>query len=154
MKRRDFLRFSGGAAAVCACGVGLSSCAAITGNSSTPAAKAGSYNYSDGQLTLDISQNNSLQKAGGAVKFTFSDNDKNHKMIVARTGADSFLAFEDKCTHGGRELEYQHRNSRFECISFGGSKFNTQGNVISGPADSPLKKFDAMLKDNMLVITI
>ena len=88
------------------------------------------------------------------MKLSFDADGKGHKMIIARDDADSFLAFEDKCTHGGRELEYQHGKNRFECVSFGGSKFSKAGSVLAGPADKPLTKYAVTPEDGYILVSV
>ncbi len=56
-----------------------------------------------------------------------------------------------KCTHGENTL-FSTGNS-FEC-TLHGSKFDTHGDAIKGPAIHPLKKFKTQLTDDKIIIFI
>lgn len=152
MNRNHFLK-SGGALLVCACGTPLlNGCKAITGNSDTPLLSEKNYQIRQGSIFIDLSLIPELEQDGGAVKLNLSANDL--KMIVARTGPDTFVALHDQCSHGGREIEYKHEESVFRCVSFGHSKYDVDGHVIKGPAKSNLGKFTTILAGKMLEIKL
>lgn len=156
MKRRDFIKTSAGTGIVlctCSLGLGLGSCAAITGNSSTPDAPAGSYSFEENKLILDLAKIPELKKSGYSVKIEDDEKfSKTLKIIIAHTENGDYLAYENRCTHGGREIEYIGSEKKFQCISFGHSSFTLDGKVISGPADSPLNKYELEQKDEKLMI--
>lgn len=158
MKRREFIKASAGTASVlctCSLGFGLTSCAAITGNSSTPEAPAGSFTFKENKLIIDLAKIPELKQNGYSVKIEDKKvSSSNFKIIIAHTGNRNFLAYENRCTHGGREIEYLADENKFQCISFGHSSFTLDGKVISGPADSPLKKYRVEQKDEKLMISL
>ncbi len=152
MKRIDFLR-SGGVLFVCTCGSSLlHGCKAITGDSDTPLLSENTYRISQGILILDLVKIPDLKLKGGAVKLELVDRDL--KIIVAKTGMNKFVALRDRCSHGGRELEYFHDQSIFRCVSFGHSRFDTEGQVIKGPAKNMLLKYNISLINDELQIML
>ena len=155
MERREFLKTSG-AIVVCACaGSSTSACKMISGVSDTPTAPSGSYQVSDSEVMLDLNKVSVLDKVGASIKIEI-ENEKHHplKIIVARVGSSEYIAFSNKCTHGERELEYEHNSRSFTCVSFGHSKFDIKGVVLDGPAEKPVQLFPVSLSDNKLQIIV
>jgi len=152
MKRSDFLK-TGGAFVICACGSSLlHGCKAITGNSGTPSIPENSFVLREGWLYLDLHKIPELAERGGSVKLELTD--PNLKIIIAKTGEQTFIALRDQCSHGGRELEYHHDQGMFRCVSFGHSKFDTTGKVIKGPAKGNIEEFDTTLLADEIRIDI
>jgi cytochrome b6-f complex iron-sulfur subunit len=155
MKRRDFIKTGAAVGIACTCAATLGSCSAITGTSSTPEAPIDSYTFNNNAIMLDLDKASHLAKVGGSVKMKVSRPNKEElKVIVIRRSEDEYHAFTDKCTHGGRELEYIHNESKLSCVSFGSSKFNLQGKVLSGPAKDDLGIFELNRIDNVLEILV
>jgi Rieske Fe-S protein len=152
MKRSEFLK-SGGALVVCACGSSMiHGCKAITGNSDTPPVPENAYEMTEGGLMMDIQKIPELTSVGGSVKLELADREL--KIIVAKTGENTFVALRDQCTHGGRELEFNPDQSVFRCVSFGHSKFDQEGIVVKGPAKANLDVFETTLIENELQIDL
>lgn len=150
MKRRDFVKWSAGAA-LCACGAAsASSCSALLGSSNAPVVPAEAISESDGKITLDLNQIPSLQTKPGSAKTEIGDT----KLLIARKSDGDFLVFENKCTHGGQELNFEPGESRFRCTSLGHSKFTLEGEKIAGPAKGPLKKFEFEQEGDKLAIML
>ena len=155
MERRKFIK-SGGLALTCTCLAGstFTGCTMVSGVSKTPAAAEKSYSFSDGIVSLDLSKNEKLNQTGESVKLEISADNKVRKILVAKTDGDEFLAFSNECTHGLREIEYNHQNKIFQCVSFGHSQYDLEGNVVKGPAPEPLQKFRVDVEDSVLSIFI
>ncbi len=78
----------------------------------------------------------------------------NHDIVVHHQPG-KYKAFSDRCTHGGRELNYMHSDEILQCSSFGRSTFKlTNGQVIKGPAEGPLAIYPLQITDNRLQITL
>ena len=75
-------------------------------------------------------------------------------MILAHVEDNRFEIASLHCTHRGVEVEYDHLETRFKCPSLGHSTFTMDGANISGPAKRPLKKYEAVLKDALLIIDV
>ena len=74
---------------------------------------------------------------------------KKNSIIIARTSSGEFIALSKTCTHTGCTVEFDGTNFPCPCH---GSKFESNGCVINGPATSPLKKYNTQLTGNSLRI--
>jgi Rieske Fe-S protein len=149
--RRRFLQVGGAVAVGASCGCMLTGCKAIRGKGDTPDLERAAYEVSDGVLTIDLAKASALGKVGGAARITAG---VSPNLIVARTGSDSYVVASIKCTHGGREVEYQHGSKRFRCVSFGHSKFATNGKKKSGPASKKLPVYAVKLEQGKLIVKL
>jgi len=126
----------------------------FTGVSDTPVAPEESIMFSDNQIILDLQLIPEFNKPGGSVKFEIAqDLNKPLKVLVINSMENGFQAYENRCTHGGREIEYEGEDNILQCVSFGHSKYDLNGQVIRGPAPSPLRKFNVNHTDDQLIIT-
>ena len=92
--------------------------------------------YAD--VVLKLSEHPALSKVGGFVIIKTSVG----KIIVARTGEDTFVACAALCTHRGAQLTYEHDNKQFACPAHG-ARFGVSGQVARGPAKKPLPAYTA-----------
>jgi cytochrome b6-f complex iron-sulfur subunit len=74
------------------------------------------------------------------------------KFLVARTGAETFLAVTAVCTHFGCTIT-RHDNQIYECPCHG-SRFSTAGAVVRGPASRPLRSFATQFANDVLTISV
>jgi cytochrome b6-f complex iron-sulfur subunit len=72
-------------------------------------------------------------------------------ILVARTGADTFVALSAGCTHQACEIT-AFTGQTFVCPCHG-SRFDTSGRVVTGPASSPLRQFQTQIAGDVLTIT-
>jgi cytochrome b6-f complex iron-sulfur subunit len=95
-------------------------------------------------FTLDLTSpaNSALNTVGGYV-IQNSDN-----AIVIHTSS-GYNAFSLVCTHQGCIVGYN--GSQFVCPCHGG-RYDSNGNVISGPPPSPLQKLTVTQSGNILTI--
>lgn len=147
VNRRTFVKTSAAAVA----GV----CLGCTGGcenheSDTPMAPPQSISVQDGVVTIDLGQTPELQQIGGSVKLRRPDLPK---IIVIRSDQETYHAYEDKCTHAGSPLTYQHENGLLHC-GHHGSTFDLEGNAQKAPARTPLPKYDVTMEDQLLRINI
>lgn len=115
--RRDFIARASGLAAlavVSACGDGI-----VSGGIGAPA----------GSLTITVADFPALAAAGALVKV-------GETFAAKRIGANAFDAFYMLCTHQGC-LTTITNAQRFDCPCHG-SRFDSSGNVVAGPARQPL----------------
>ncbi len=153
--RRDFLK-TAGILTVCACtGVaGFNSCSMIKGVSKTTPIPSEAITRNGNLLTIDLQQSAFLQITGRAGKLNLRDEDQT-KIIVVHHHPGEYKAFSDRCTHGGRELNYLHEKEQLQCSSFGHSAFKlTNGHVIKGPAEGPLAIYPLSKSGNTLQIQL
>jgi len=72
-------------------------------------------------------------------------------VLVARTAADTFVALSAGCTHQACEITgFSGQNYVCPCH---GSRFDTSGRVVNGPAVTPLPQFQAQFSNDVLTIT-
>lgn len=122
--------------------------------SGVPLAPKGSWSTGAGNLILSLSEIPNLQPVGGAVRVPLEIPDPPAKhVIVAHISADEYLVFLNKCTHKGRELDYHHDNAEIECCT-GHSRFDLQGRVIDGNAETDLTVYPAVVDQETLIIEI
>jgi nitrite reductase/ring-hydroxylating ferredoxin subunit len=153
MNRNKFLR-TGSALVVCSCcgSTVLNGCKAISGNSDTIFAPEQSFSVKGNILRLKLDKIPALKEAGSSVQLDVADNGKN--LIIIHESDNEYKAFEDKCTHGGRELEYKTDEKVLRCVSFGHSEFDIEGRVTKGPAEADILTFPTTLDNNELFIDI
>ncbi len=151
--RRRFLKTSAAAAAVAsACMCGLGGCATITKVGDTPPIHPEAIKIKDGVLSVHLSKEPVLSKVGGAVKIV--EPSIPDGLILVHNEENRYEIASLLCTHRGVEVEYDHGAGLFECASLGGSRFSLKGEKMSGFADTPLKAYDAVLKDGVLTVRI
>jgi cytochrome b6-f complex iron-sulfur subunit len=73
----------------------------------------------------------------------------NDGVIVARTITGSYVAVSKYCTHAGGTVEYNKSGNDFYCPVHG-SVYSLSGNVLQGPAQSPLVKYNTSLNGTSL----
>ncbi len=153
--RRDFLK-TFGVATVCACTgmAGMNACSMIRGVSQTPVIPEGTYALEGNLLTFDLEMIDCLQETGGSGKLSLMHEGDEVKLLIIHHESGSFKAFSDRCTHAGRELNYQHGEEKIQCSSFGKATYGLNGRVKKGPAEGPLAIYPAVLKENQLIINI
>lgn len=79
-------------------------------------------------------------------EFTF------HKDVIVVNNSDMISVYSSKCTHLGCNIG-QAVNGEMVCPCHG-SKFDTDGNPLNGPAVRPLQKLSFQLDKNKQKITI
>jgi cytochrome b6-f complex iron-sulfur subunit len=72
-------------------------------------------------------------------------------VLVARTGADTFVALSAACTHQSCEIT-GYAGQDFVCPCHG-SQFSTSGQVVQGPAFVALPQFHTQWANDVLTIT-
>jgi cytochrome b6-f complex iron-sulfur subunit len=72
-------------------------------------------------------------------------------VLVARTGADAFVALSATCTHQNCEIT-EYSGQDFVCPCHG-SEFDTSGRAVRGPAFSPLSQYQTQWANDVLTIT-
>jgi cytochrome b6-f complex iron-sulfur subunit len=108
-------------------------------SSSTPAASGPSENFT---IDISTSQYSSLQKNGNYVYV--------NSTIVARDLSGNFIALYDVCPHAGCTITF-NGTSQFPCPCHG-SIFDEGGNVVQGPATSPVRKYTCTLIGTKLTV--
>lgn len=147
--RREFCVQASYAASLAALAPILQGCNSPTGPSledrPIPSASAAIVN---GTLVLTVDATSPLATLGNAVLI---ENGLG-KVLVSRTAQDAFIALTAVCTHFGCTI-VRYDNQIYECPCHG-SRFGVNGNVIRGPAASPLRQFVTHFSNDILTITL
>lgn len=162
--RADFLRTATPLALIAALGIPMSSCGVTdsgddsdldvnddNGNDDSNNGNTGgtsAFSVDGNTITIDtsISGGEALASAGGwliASEFGF---------LAVNIDGTRVRAFSDVCTHASCRNAWQYSNSSFICTCHN-SVFNTSGEVVSGPADSPLPEYSANKNGDIIKIT-
>jgi Rieske Fe-S protein len=166
--RADFLRTATPLALIAALGLPMTSCGVTdsgddsdldvndddnddNGNEDSNNGNTGgtsAFSVDGNTITIDtsISGGEALASAGGwliASEFGF---------LAVNIDGTRVRAFSDVCTHASCRNAWQYSNSTFICTCHD-SVFNTSGEVVSGPADSPLPEYSANINGAIIKIT-
>lgn len=109
-------------------------------------ASASVKQLSNGRLSVRVRSIPELAEVGGAVQI---GNYKGRPVGLARTGASTYVAFSLRCPHRGVTVE------RFEkgwvCREHG-SEFESDGDLILGPATRALTKIPTRLNRGNVIV--
>lgn len=75
---------------------------------------------------------------------------KNEKILIIKR-RERLMAVSSLCTHLGCTVEWLSSEKRFRCPCHG-AIFDEDGNVVSGPAPSPLKKYNLNIEDDNIYV--
>jgi cytochrome b6-f complex iron-sulfur subunit len=148
--RRDFCVQACRAVSLITIGTALQSCGSPTSPSGTSAPLLATINgtAASGTVTATIDATSPLASAGGAALVQSSAGN----FLVSRTAQDTFTALTAICTHEGCTVD-RFASPVFVCPCHG-SQYNTNGAVVMGPANNPLRQFTTRFANNVLTITL
>ncbi len=140
MDRKEFLKLSCGLCGISLIGssVLLESCKKTNAVNAAP--QGPTVNFT---LNLGQPANAALNTAGGSVA--------SNGVIVVCTTVTSYYAIAQACTHAGCSISFDKTGNDFVCPCHGAT-FDTNGNVTSGPANAPLKKYTVTRNGNILTV--
>jgi cytochrome b6-f complex iron-sulfur subunit len=149
--RREFCHQACQAASLAALGIMLPGCGGSptspSGGANVPSLPQLSSTIASGAFTLTIDASSPLNTVGNAALVQASG----RVFLVARTGQDSFVALTAICTHENCTITgFQSGNYVCPCH---GSRYNTAGQVLSGPAPRALGQFASAFAGNILTVT-
>lgn len=72
-------------------------------------------------------------------------------VLLMRKSDDRLVAISTVCTHLGCTAFYRPSKQIFECPCHQGV-FDADGNVVSGPPQTPLKRFPVTVRNNMVFV--
>ena len=139
--RRFFLEMIGAGAAAAAL-------AACTNGASLPPATTAACGANT-CIDLTDAANSALTQPGGVLSFDAA----NDTIMVVRVSDTEVLAISAVCTHSGCIVDWNDSAQRIDCNCHG-SEFGTDGHVIRGPANRPLKVYTASLSSDGNTITV
>ncbi len=152
--RRDFVKKALITSAYTCIGVAtLNSCSMVKGISETQELPNEAYQLKNKQLLVSLKQEHVLPIGEAAkLKISTKDSKKDLKLIIVHIDKSKYKVFKDSCTHGGKELNYNHTERNLQCSSFGHSVFKLDGAVIKGPAKKALKQFNTKIEQDSLIV--
>ncbi len=112
----------------------------------------GLWRLEDGTVRVKLSDATDLSMKGGAVYLQGEGLET--PVLIVRTDDDRYLAFANKCTHGGRKIDHVASESKLRCCSIGHSTYDYDGNVIKGAAKGPIAKYQTEVSGSDLVVRL
>jgi nitrite reductase/ring-hydroxylating ferredoxin subunit len=125
---------------------------AILGICETPPLDAGVWTAEGNQVPVRLGEAAALAPAGGAVRL--EGQGLASSVLIVHTDGNQYLAFENRCTHGGRKIDPIAGKEELRCCSVNHSRFDYLGNRLSGPAEGSLKKYAVEKRGEELVVTL
>ncbi len=155
--RRDFFKKAGQSAIVLAVPAIASSVLESCNNNNitNPTSNSSSLpnvngTYSNGVVDLTINSSSPLSKTGTAAMLNF----QNGQLLVDHPSGNTFNALSPICTHQGCLItNFDSGNSQFVCPCHG-SRYDVNGNVVSGPASTSLHKYQVQFASDILKVNV
>ncbi len=124
----------------------------IFGICETEPLSPGLWSLENGKVRVKVGQIPELSEKGGAVYLKGAGLQK--PVLVVKTEGEGYLAFANKCTHGGRKLDPVPGEPLLRCCSLGHSTFDYEGRKVSGLAKGPLTRYSVELVEGDLLIAL
>lgn len=131
-------------------------CALGTASAIFPGCESTSMKSTNKGETFDIGSAPELANVGGSVKETFGTNNGGLPVMIIRKATNVFVVLTTVCTHQGCEVDLPlSAGANIQCPCHGSKFSSADGSVVSGLANSPLRKYIAEYdaKTNILTIT-
>lgn len=111
------------------------------------------WNYSDGDLTIDLAKALELTSPGGAIRFEGKNLPKRVLVVYGEDG--EYRAFHNHCTHlGHRRLDPVPGTGTVQCCSINKSTYDSDGQKIFGPAPRPITRFPVKKEQETLIVSM
>lgn len=165
VSRKQFLKAAGSTALFATLGIAFNGCGSTTdagddGGRITPPAGNGNGNggssgititNNGNTITIDLSEGSlsNLRQQGSWLLIGDADT------LVVNVSGDVIRAFTAVCPHASCTDSWQFSNGLFECAQSGcghGSRFDTNGEVVNGPASRDLDEFNVSRDDDIVTI--
>ncbi len=151
VSRRDFLHKAACSVFILA-GMGITVTSCAGGDVAGPEGPGGGGGGTNGitvngnVITVDLSVSgpNVLNSAGGFLLISIGG-------AMAVNAGGTIRAFTNVCTHEQCTTSWSYGNSRLTCGCHG-SQFNNSGQVVVGPATSPLREFSVSRSGDIVTI--
>jgi cytochrome b6-f complex iron-sulfur subunit len=148
MNRREFIEKA------CLSGIGIVASASILSSLEIPSIKASprpGVFHGNRDIPLRLEDTPELKEVGGVYHLTIDEIEKD--LLVVRTGEETFIAVDIKCTHKGCDVKYEDKRNIFVCPCHD-SNFDINGIPKGGPATKPLGTYKTSFKDGEVTIHI
>jgi len=125
---------------------------AIMGICETPPLDEEVWTLDESEATIRLGQAATLAPIGGAARL--EGKGLTSSVLIVHAGDDEYLAFENRCTHGGRRVDPVEGKAELRCCSVNHSRFDYQGNKLSGPAQGSLRRYAVEKRGEELVVIL
>ena len=146
--RRDFCMQACQALSIASIAGALQGCGGSPTSPSSASLQSVSGAIVNGAVTVTIDSTSPLAAVGGAALVQTSVGN----FLVAHTGQSVFTAMTAICTHEACTIT-GFESQTFVCPCHG-SRYNTNGVVLTGPAVSSLRQFATQFSNNILTIAV
>ncbi|HXG00301.1 MAG TPA: ubiquinol-cytochrome c reductase iron-sulfur subunit [Bacteroidota bacterium] len=126
----------------------LNACKDDSVSASAPGLPTLQATVSNNTVTLTVDATSPLAAVGSAALVQYSGG----ALLVAHTSTDTFIALTAICTHQGCTIT-GYQNGQYVCPCHG-SRYTTNGQVVQGPAQIPLRSYPTQFANNQLVISL
>lgn len=141
MDRKEFLQLFGMGATALLASACLGGCGS---KGSDPIPGAANVDF-----TVDLAASSSADLNNASKGYIYG---ANRAVIVAKTAAGSYLAFQAPCPHEGTSVYFAQGQNHFVCPNHN-AVFNVSGGVVSGPVSKALKQYTVTQTGSTLHIT-
>jgi len=156
--RKKFLKTAGSTALFTFLGIGFASCSSSTSSYGDNVVENTPSNGGNGEsgidisgggntITIDLSKNDvsALKSSGGWLLVGGANT------LAVNVDGTTIRAFTSVCTHQSCSDSWTFSNQLFECTCHG-SRFNTDGAVVRGPANADLAEFSVSRDGDIVTI--
>ena len=102
-------------------------------------------------VNLSLLENNALLTVGGTLALVANELDSSG-MLMYRQSKTTVKVYSRNCTHASCTIGGFSSSGISSCQCHG-SMFDTNGNVVNGPAAIPLNQYSATISENIVTIT-
>lgn len=146
--RRQFIEKSGTALAISLFGLSFFTACSDEDDpmpdNMPPTSGGNGISISEGLIQIDLTRQTDLRNDGSWILIVTAQT-----LVVNVNG--SYKALTSVCTHSACDRSWTYGSNRFTCTCHG-SQFNTDGDVVTGPANSPLESFSTRLNGDTLIV--
>ncbi len=120
--------------------------------STEPPADAHAWSFAGGTIAVDMDLVPELRRKAGAVRL---EGGLLPAPVLLLHGVDGhYHAFVNRCGHGGRKLDPCASHPVVQCCSMGKSAFDYAGNIVEGPATTPIRPYPVRVEGDTLYIDV
>ena len=119
---------------------------------SRPTAPTDSNGETSITIDLSLSENSALLTVGGALALAANELDSSG-MLLYRQSESTVKVYSRNCTHAGCTIGGFSSSGISSCQCHG-SMFDTNGNVVNGPAAIPLNQYSGTISEDIVTITL
>lgn len=116
----------------------------------TPELEPDSLAIHENHLVIDLVKASSLKPIGAAAYIVKAE--RSLQLIVLHVEKDDYRVLSRLCTHGNQVISYNHKRGLLQCNNFNHSNFDLNGDVVKGPAETPLISYSTDLNNQFLEI--